>query len=396
MRSKTSRGEGLVPRWGGGGAWQNPPCQFAVPSHNSSFSYLGVPAPAGIGDYYESMSRTPIRDALKPLSSAPLNPNIPRSRHSGASSIRHSREGGNPRTNIPRNNANRDTTTYVHTATPLRLPGESTPRTPIRRRNPEGWGWGNVVRGLSPARRGAWQTSPLGSGGRAWQNSAAHSGTGPISQVPTLPATTPAFHTLVCRPLPASAITMKACPGLRSGMRLNGLSSAPANPSIRHSREGGNPRTNIPRKNANRDTTTYVHTATPLCLSRKSTPRTLVRGRNPGQVEGAPMTPKPFQQPDLYFHTLVCRPLPASAITMKACPGFRSGMRSNGFRVRQRTPPFVIPSKAGIHALTSRERTPTAIPPPTSTQRPHFVSPAIARPVPRYETGIERRCMGGK
>ena len=41
-------------------------------------------------------------------------------------SIRHSREGGNPRTNIPRKNANCDTTTYAHTATPLRLSGEST------------------------------------------------------------------------------------------------------------------------------------------------------------------------------------------------------------------------------------------------------------------------------
>ncbi len=26
------------------------------------FSYLGVPAPAGMSDWYESMSRTPIRD----------------------------------------------------------------------------------------------------------------------------------------------------------------------------------------------------------------------------------------------------------------------------------------------------------------------------------------------
>ena len=29
---------GLVPRWGRGGAWQSPPCQFAVPSHKSGFS----------------------------------------------------------------------------------------------------------------------------------------------------------------------------------------------------------------------------------------------------------------------------------------------------------------------------------------------------------------------
>ena len=82
-------------------------------------------------------------------------------------------------------------------------------------------------------------------------------------------------------------------------------------------------------------------------------------------------------------------------------------------------PPFVIPAKAGIHALTSRERTPTAIPPPTSTQRrrhsahprqpplqaqfarrpkraraehtqaPLFVFPAIESPVPRYGAGIQ-------
>ena len=57
---------GLVPRWGGGGAWQNPRCQFAVPGHNSSSSYLGVPAPAGMSDCYESMSRTPIRDGFQP------------------------------------------------------------------------------------------------------------------------------------------------------------------------------------------------------------------------------------------------------------------------------------------------------------------------------------------
>ena len=37
------------------------------------------------------MSRTPIRDAPTPLSSAPLNPSIPRSRHSGPP-IRHSRD----------------------------------------------------------------------------------------------------------------------------------------------------------------------------------------------------------------------------------------------------------------------------------------------------------------
>ena len=62
--AKCSAGAPVVPRWGRGGAygWQNPPCQFTVPNHNSRFSYLGVPAAAGMSDCYESMSRTPIRD----------------------------------------------------------------------------------------------------------------------------------------------------------------------------------------------------------------------------------------------------------------------------------------------------------------------------------------------
>ena len=75
---------GLVPRWGGGGAWQNPRSQFAVPSHNSSFSYLGVWAPAGMSDCYESMSRTPIRD--RPL----RQPLIRHSRHPFVNSAPHS------------------------------------------------------------------------------------------------------------------------------------------------------------------------------------------------------------------------------------------------------------------------------------------------------------------
>ena len=55
-RSKTTRGEGLVPRWGRGGVWQNPRCQFAEPTHDSGFSFRGVPAPAGISDWYENTS----------------------------------------------------------------------------------------------------------------------------------------------------------------------------------------------------------------------------------------------------------------------------------------------------------------------------------------------------
>ncbi len=64
---------GLVPRRGRGGAWQNPPCQFFVPKHNFGFSYLGVPAPAGMSDSYESMSRTPIRDRLRYRLATPIS-----------------------------------------------------------------------------------------------------------------------------------------------------------------------------------------------------------------------------------------------------------------------------------------------------------------------------------
>ena len=56
---------GLVPRWGGGGAWQNPRCQFAVPSHNSSSSYLGVPTPTGMSDCYENRFPPPISSFLR-------------------------------------------------------------------------------------------------------------------------------------------------------------------------------------------------------------------------------------------------------------------------------------------------------------------------------------------
>ena len=51
---------GACPPLGAGGAWQNPPCQLAVPSHNSGYSYLRVPAPAGTSDWYEN-TRLPKR-----------------------------------------------------------------------------------------------------------------------------------------------------------------------------------------------------------------------------------------------------------------------------------------------------------------------------------------------
>ena len=54
MPERENVARGLVPRWGRGGARLNPPCRFAVPNHNSRSSYLGVPAAAGVSDWYEN------------------------------------------------------------------------------------------------------------------------------------------------------------------------------------------------------------------------------------------------------------------------------------------------------------------------------------------------------
>ena len=61
---------GLVPRWGWAWAWQNPRCQFAVLSHNSGSSYRGVPAPAGMSDWYENDVTRP---RVYPHSTAPTS-----------------------------------------------------------------------------------------------------------------------------------------------------------------------------------------------------------------------------------------------------------------------------------------------------------------------------------
>ena len=163
------------------------------------FSYLGVPAPAGMSDWYESMSRTPIRDGWfppRPLVSSCRRPlESPRTRHSGPS-IRHSREGGNPgeaygwqmtRTQLlqsaprfsylgvpapagisdcyesmsqtPIRDRPFQQPLIGHSRHPLVTPAprfvipaiESMPRTPIRGRNPEGWGEGIVALGLVPS-----------------------------------------------------------------------------------------------------------------------------------------------------------------------------------------------------------------------------------------------------
>ena len=64
---------GACPPLGSGGAWQNPPCQLAAKNHNSSFSYLRVPAPAGMSDWYEN-APTPLRLCLNATAPALVVP----------------------------------------------------------------------------------------------------------------------------------------------------------------------------------------------------------------------------------------------------------------------------------------------------------------------------------
>ena len=96
MAERENVARGLVPRWGRGGAWQNPPRQFAVPNHNSGFSHLGVPATAGMSDCYESMSRTPIRDRplRQPLIRHLRHPFVNPAPHSSFRRRPESRRGG--------------------------------------------------------------------------------------------------------------------------------------------------------------------------------------------------------------------------------------------------------------------------------------------------------------
>ena len=105
---------GLVPRWGRVGAWQNPPCQFAEPTHNSNFSYLGVQAQAGMSDWYENEgSRHPLSSFRSPTIFFPATHNrhsrhpLPLSRHP-LSSLR------SPLILFP-------ATHYRHSGPPLRL-----------------------------------------------------------------------------------------------------------------------------------------------------------------------------------------------------------------------------------------------------------------------------------
>ena len=89
---------------------------------------------------------------------------------------------------------------------------------------------------------------------------------------------------------------------------------------------------------------------------------------------------------------------PAGAPSSPSCPQIRHWYENDVTRLRVclndaapalvvPAPQFVIPAKAGIHALTSRGRTSTAIPSPTSTRRPPLRLSGESTP----QTPIRRR-----
>ncbi len=154
---------GACPPLGSGWGLAESAVPIHCPNHDSGFSYLGVPAPAGMSDCNESMSRTPIRDRplRQPLIRHSRHPFVNPVPHSSIRSpIRHSGEGRNPG-GVGRGKTTRRWKKPTHRPTFILLCGlrkaiaipaiKSMPRTPIRGRNPEGWGEGIVALGLVPS-----------------------------------------------------------------------------------------------------------------------------------------------------------------------------------------------------------------------------------------------------
>ena len=117
MRPSQVHGDSGESRNQGGWRGGTNATQAIPPTRAPQFSYLGVPAAAGMSDCYESMARTPIRDRriTQPSVAPRLVPSHRRGRRSAP--LRHSREGENPRTVHPRKNASRDTNNQVRVKT---------------------------------------------------------------------------------------------------------------------------------------------------------------------------------------------------------------------------------------------------------------------------------------
>ena len=148
---------------------------------------------------------------------------------------------------------------------------------------------------------------------------------------------------------------------------------SPAGPSIRHSRAGGNPRTNAPRRNVNRDSINYTPRRTPkaghLFTSGNATP---FRHSRASQYDSPRRRRRPLVRPNS----------PASPFVIPAPP----------FVIP--APPFVIPAQAGIQAPSPREGTTFAIRSPSTSRgdrrRPATCSPPASTPHSRPTSLLPR------
>ena len=176
-----------------------------MPNHNSGFSHLGVPAPAGMSDCYESMSQTPIRD--RPL----RQPLIRHSRHPFVNPAPHSsfvRKCALQSTSMPA------------------LHGRNVPNCRLM-----------VDAGMRKCSAGA--CPPLGSEWGVAESTVSTRHTKSQLRV---------FTPWCAGPSRDERSLMKACPGLRSGIDRSGSLSfairgipSSIRPHIRHSGEGRNP-----------------------------------------------------------------------------------------------------------------------------------------------------------
>ena len=213
---------GLVPRWGRGGAWQNPPCQSAVPNHNSGFSYLGVPAPAGMSDCYEKIDRSgSLSFAIRGIPS-PIRP-----------PIRHSGGGRNPE-GVGRGKATNRWKKLNRTTIFILLCGLRKAMVIPAKAGIQRGGDGKCSAVEDYARRAA--SPPQGSGPGMAETPVRTHPTKPQLQVFIPWCTGASRHERLVR---------KWCYGpLIATLK-------PTNPRNRHSRAGGNPRTNLARQHVN-------------------------------------------------------------------------------------------------------------------------------------------------
>ena len=249
-----------------------------------AISSLGVPAPAGMNDWYESMSWTP-RASRVVTSGSPNSSFREGGNPEGWGSVR---EGSGPpyrfqqptpfhalgvpgpsrherlvRNGLPSRQSGSPNSSFQRRLESRGAVGRRGPALPITIYAPRG----KFARYSRRSQCSAGSCPPLGSG---------RGGVGGSPQgILCAKHATPPFHPLVCRRQPAWVIGTKACPGLRSGIdamherwgRIPPLAlTRQSAPPLRHSREGGNPEE---WGSVRQVRTNSLPTACPVCHGRQ-------------------------------------------------------------------------------------------------------------------------------